>query len=622
MRPSRWFLAALIPNATAELTYSVRQLLQLGRYSEADSVARSELSNIEAKDAPPTPPYDVHGRNQFFRSEDATRRSDAALAAWLVSGGRGSAPERALEVFTSLAQNDFLPKDVRLALCRNAAFVESTRPAAFEDIHSTTDGTSWLSYTRAYEWFQAARELGKSMLEENISHRSFVATPPELIPLTQFDLDVNAAVCTKPGFAPPPHEPFVCGDRDTVSAFSASGGWAPAAAAASAQRRLSASSATAAHSNDLVSTNTGVTGPSGTLQSSAVSSASDLYLDLIVRSLTDYLGADLTSDWKTIVLEETAGSPLGPIDSSGADGTAWDLPLGHSYNGFALSGALNTADYPRAFTSLSVGHLHHLLFCIDHVLSKGIPGDFIEAGVFRGGATILMRAALAAREAEEKSTSALHGEQRRVFVADSFEGIPPSRRAVGGGIGTEDCDTWTERYAVSLADVRANFRRFGLLDERVTFLPGFFNVSLPPIFGGPNAYPPPQQPPPKLSIVRIDADAYDGVRDALESLYPHLAVGGVLIIDDWHLVGAAAAAHEYRAAHRITSPVLMVPQDYVYACSSGGQRVAPFPGGSDVGAAAGPEGLKYCAHPKTSVFLYNKHLALSVLPHVAYWYKE
>jgi hypothetical protein len=622
MRPSRWLLAALIPHAAAELTYSVRQLLQLGRYNEADSVARSERQNIEEK---ATTPYDEHERNPFFLSEDAARKSDAALAAWLVSGGRGNAPEQALEVFTSLAQNEALPKDVRQALCRNAAFVEGTRPAAFEESDTTKDGSKpRLSYNRAYQWFEAALDLGKSMLEENILYRSFVATPPELIPLTQFDLDLNAAVCTKPGFAPPPHEPFVCGDRNTVGAPSVNGGWAPAAAAASAQRRSAASGA-ATHSDDsLVSTETVVAGPTGATSSSVVSSASDLYLDLVVRSLTDYLGADLTPGWKDIVLEETAGSAEGAVDSSGADGTAWDLPLGHSYGGFALSGALNTADYPRAFTSLSVGHLHHLLFCIDHVLSRGIEGDFIEAGVFRGGATILMRAALAAREAESPAPnySTTHGAPRRVFVADSFEGIPPSRRAVGGGIEKEDCDAWTERYAVSLAEVRANFRRFGLLDERVTFLPGFFNVSLPPVFGGPNAFAPPQQPPPKLSIVRIDADAYDGVRDALEALYPRLAVGGVLIIDDWHLVGAAAAAHEYRAAHHIRAPVLMVPQDYVYACSSGGQRVAPFAGGSDAGAAAGPEGVKHCEHPKTSLFVHNKHLALSILPHVAYWFKE
>lgn len=77
---------------------------------------------------------------------------------------------------------------------------------------------------------------------------------------------------------------------------------------------------------------------------------------------------------------------------------------------------------------------------MEHVLHENIPGDLIEAGVFRGGATIFMRAILAA-----------HGvENRKVFVADSFQGIPVSRRPVGddeGGL-VEECDAWEERYAI------------------------------------------------------------------------------------------------------------------------------------------------------------------------------
>jgi hypothetical protein len=328
------------------------------------------------------------------------------------------------------------------------------------------------------------------MLQENLHNGTFVATPPGQVPLTPFDLDVNGAVCAKPGFAPPPGAPFACGDRASAGDPRANGGWAPAAAAAStaARRRPQLAPTTAA----------------------AVSSAGDLYLDLVVRSLTDYLGADLTTDWKANAVSSTADTGLGSATASDADGTAWDLPLSLGYSGFGLSGALRTQDYPRAFTSLSVGHLHHLLLCIDRVLSRGVPGDLIEAGVFRGGATILMRAALAAREADGTPplADAPLG-SRRVFVADSFAGIPPSRRAVGGGLEAEECDAWDERSAVSQAQVKANFRRFGLLDHRVVFLPGFFNVSLPPLFG-PFASPPPQPPPP-LSIVRIDADAYDGV---------------------------------------------------------------------------------------------------------------
>jgi hypothetical protein len=231
-----------------------------------------------------------------------------------VSGGRGNAAELALAVFTSLARNDALPKDVRLALCRNAAFVENTRPGAF-DGYSSSNVKTWLAYDRAFAWWDAARELGTAMLQENLHNGTFVATPPGQVPLTPFDLDVNGAVCAKPGFAPPPGAPFACGDRASAGDPRANGGWAPAAAAAStaARRRSELAPTTAA--------------PAAAVSNSAVSSAGDLYLDLVVRSLTDYLGADLTTDWKANAVSSTADTGLGSATASDADGTAWDLPL-------------------------------------------------------------------------------------------------------------------------------------------------------------------------------------------------------------------------------------------------------------------------------------------------------
>jgi hypothetical protein len=110
----------------------------------------------------------------------------------------------------------------------------------------------------------------------------------------------------------------------------------------------------------------------------------------------------------------------------------------------------------------------------------------------------------------------------------------------------------------------------------------------------------------------------------------------MLIIDDWHLVAAAAAAHEYRRNHNVTSPIFLVPSDYVYTCSTGGQRVATAAAADDnaaddsaaalfagkAGAPAGPEGISRCEHPTTSLYMHNKHLVLSLQPHVAYWTKE
>src|SRR5258707_5801015 len=67
-----------------------------------------------------------------------------------------------------------------------------------------------------------------------------------------------------------------------------------------------------------------------------------------------------------------------------------------------------------AHTMIGLKRLDNIQFCIEQVLAHNVPGDLIETGVWRGGACILMRAVLKA-----------HGvTDRRVFVADSFEGLP------------------------------------------------------------------------------------------------------------------------------------------------------------------------------------------------------
>ena len=244
--------------------------------------------------------------------------------------------------------------------------------------------------------------------------------------------------------------------------------------------------------------------------------------------------------------------------------------------------------------------------------------------MFRGGACIFLRALLAARGVTD----------RTVWVADSFAGIPKSRErtkrsAVGGdtrvvvdgegegegeggagGEWSDDCDDWDDRYAVSEEEVRSNFERYGLLDGQVRFVAGFFNASLPPVFGV--AAP---APVPSLALVRIDADEYDGVRDALDVLYPRLSVGGMVIIDDFHLMGAVHAVHEFRERHGVEDPLLVLPSDYVYTCSVGGQQDA---------AAPGPAALARCDPDQREAALYhqNMHLVHSTPPQVAFWTKS
>src|SRR5438132_2136885 len=88
--------------------------------------------------------------------------------------------------------------------------------------------------------------------------------------------------------------------------------------------------------------------------------------------------------------------------------------------------------------------------------TKEIPGDFIETGVWRGGCCILMRGILAANGVTD----------RRVYVADSFAGLPPpdaERYAADAG----DPHHTFKELSISIEQVRENFARYGLLDDQV-----------------------------------------------------------------------------------------------------------------------------------------------------------
>jgi O-methyltransferase len=92
--------------------------------------------------------------------------------------------------------------------------------------------------------------------------------------------------------------------------------------------------------------------------------------------------------------------------------------------------------------------------------------------------------------------------------------------------------------------VKAAFRRYGLLDDQVRFLPGWFHQTLPGAHVGP------------LALLRIDGDMYGSTMDALEHLYPKLSPGGVLIVDDYGAVrGCRKAVDQYRQSRGIVTPI-------------------------------------------------------------------
>jgi O-methyltransferase len=229
--------------------------------------------------------------------------------------------------------------------------------------------------------------------------------------------------------------------------------------------------------------------------------ARQLYLDLLIRTLANTIYQDPS------IHPENEGPFNGELRAEGRDWPA------------------------IAHTMVGSRRLENLRDLAQRALDQGISGDFIEAGVWRGGCCILMRGVLAANGVKD----------RKVYAADSFAGLPrpdPQRYP-------QD-DSWNfHRYkqlVVSSEQVKSNFTRYGLLDDQVIFVEGSFRDTLPSLQAGP------------FSLIRLDGDWYESTYVALDALYPKLSPGGFVIVDDFHLIPPCRqAVIDYRSRYEITA---------------------------------------------------------------------
>jgi hypothetical protein len=229
-----------------------------------------------------------------------------------------------------------------------------------------------------------------------------------------------------------------------------------------------------------------------------------LYLDMVKRCLINWPYADL----------EPGPSAPG-VEPARLEGRDWP---------------------PTAHTMIGLARLDNVQHAVKTVLAEGVPGDLLEAGVWRGGAAILMRAVLRARGITD----------RTVWLADSFCGLPPPDAARFPHDAGIDLYRFPQ-LAVSLERVRRNFARYGLLDGRVRFLEGWFRDTLP------------AAPVGRLAVLRADADLYESTTDVLTALYPKVSPGGFVIVDDYLSIAACRhAVDDYRKAHNIWAPLTAV----------------------------------------------------------------
>jgi O-methyltransferase len=191
-------------------------------------------------------------------------------------------------------------------------------------------------------------------------------------------------------------------------------------------------------------------------------------------------------------------------------------------------------DWPsRAHSMIGQRRMLQLQRAAEFVIERGVAGDFIETGVWRGGACIMLRAVLKAWGVTD----------RRVWVADSFAGVPrpnPERYPADRGQKLHGFPA----LAVPIETVRANFARYGLLDEQVMFLQGWFRDTLP------------IAPIEKLAILRLDGDLYESTMDAFSALYDRVSVGGFVIVGDFGVFpNCRAAVVDFRRERGISDRI-------------------------------------------------------------------
>jgi acetyltransferase-like isoleucine patch superfamily enzyme len=238
-----------------------------------------------------------------------------------------------------------------------------------------------------------------------------------------------------------------------------------------------------------------------------------LYLDLLVRCLVNTIYGDPnTGPWRPALYDPEARRI----------GSDWPLV---------------------AHTMIGTVRLENLRKLTEAVILDEVPGHLIETGVWRGGACILMRGVLKA-----------HGiTDRKVYLADSFQGLPQPNPDLYPADEGQIAHGFTQ-LAVSRAEVEKNFVAYGLLDEQVEFVEGWFKDTLPALTQETS-----------FAVIRLDADYYESTIQALEHLYPKLSPGGFVIVDDYgSWPSCRQAVHDYRDRFGISDPILPIDTDGAY----------------------------------------------------------
>ncbi|UCM88676.1 TylF/MycF/NovP-related O-methyltransferase [Streptomyces marincola] len=237
------------------------------------------------------------------------------------------------------------------------------------------------------------------------------------------------------------------------------------------------------------------------------------------------------------VVADGAGAALRDVNAEVAKviGAAPDL---HADTGF-----MRAARACEGLTLTSAAAQYALWSAVRHVIAAGVPGALVECGVWRGGSMLLAALALLRDGVRDRDLFLFDtfgwswertGEHDGFMEPGGTARAPertPAEEAPAGSAAPGPMDV-----GVSADEVHARITAAGYPADRVHCVAGLVQDTLP------------ARAPDRIALLRLDTDQYESTLHELRELYPRVAPGGLVIIDDYgKLAGATRAADAYLA---------------------------------------------------------------------------
>ena len=219
------------------------------------------------------------------------------------------------------------------------------------------------------------------------------------------------------------------------------------------------------------------------------------------------------------------------------------------YNVFSSHRELNyyKSIYKRfsSYTMVPKSHYTDNLYLANQC--KAVGGGVVECGVWRGG----MVAGIAK----------LLGGERKYYLFDSFEGLPEpelidGKEALAWAKNTEGA--WYHNNCKAEIEFAQSAMRISGV-ESYTCIKGWFNVTVPS-YKFEN----------EIALLRLDGDWYESTMICLQALYPQVAQGGYVIIDDYYAWdGCSRAVHDYLSSIKSESRIHQTKNRVAYIIKKG-----------------------------------------------------